>query len=368
MAEEYIGLTPDGKNEIWRDQASGAISYKTPQDDGEDANPSEAAKRIAGDVGPKTEFEQRVEATRAEGGSSRLNDSADVSLLLHNADVSDLKIQEIQANPSNVALIKAHPELVERLAAQFPASYAISYYDQRSQMGFGDIAQADTLTSGGADALAHTAASQATSTSPTGAIEYPGGVLVDPATGVITYPPNNPSLLGSPAWIASVPTWSESKMASWTQTLKQMGYIESKKVDLKTFTDALREYHNNRYLYGGGKAVDLSQGQQGISRQDFGGILDPSVVDTEIRPWFQETYGDDPSDAELEGLRKVITKTAMRLARHKDMAPADAASVASARAQEKFLDDPATQKWKDLQETDTSLHDSFVNLFQVLSS
>jgi hypothetical protein len=315
----------------------------------------------------QTEFDAAVEAQRGLIDEVDKTDVEGIQILLVNAGVNPTKIAEIMSNASMRVLIKANPDLVQRLAEMYPASYAINYNEQRQQMGFGIVPLEDSLTSGGADALAHTAVTQATSSSPTGAIEYPGGVLVDPVNGTVTYPPNNASLLGSPAWLGQVPKWSEEKMESWAQTLKQMGYIDSKKVDLKTFTDALRQYHEYRYLYGGGKAVDLSIGAGKVTKEEFGGILDPAVVDTEIRPWFQETYGDDPSEAELEGLRHRITNIAKRLANNKDMAPADAASVASARVQEKFLNDPATQKWKDLEETDSSLHDSFVNLFQVLS-
>lgn len=315
----------------------------------------------------QTKFDKAVAAATAANKSAGVGEDVQgVAILLRQAGVREDKIAELQANPSMVALIRANPDLVQRLAQQFPADYAITYYEARTQAGFGQ-SPAEQFTSGGPDAMARNIAESGPTSSATGAVQYPGGVIVQ--DGQVFFPPTDASIMGSPAWMQQIPTWDEAKRETWAKTLKKMGYIDSAQVDLKTFTDALGEYAKNRYLYGGGNPVDLSQGSQNVTRDDFGGILDPAVLDSEVRSYHQEIYGanDEPSEEELKRGRERLAKIALRLARNKDMDPADAASVASARVQKQFRNDPAQQKWQDLEETDTSLHDSFVSLFQALS-
>lgn len=315
----------------------------------------------------QTAFDQAVEAANEMNKGLGAGEAAGgVEILLRQAGVAATKIAEIRANPSWVALIQSNPDLVNQLAKQYPADYAISYYENRQAAGLGTPI-AEQFVSGGPDAMARNIAESGPTTSATGAIEYPGGVFVQ--DGQVFFPPTDASVMGSPAWMAQIPTWDESKKATWTKTLKQMGYLDSKDVDLVTFTDALTLYNKNRYLYGGGKPVDLSTGKAGVTKKDFGGILDGAVLDTEVASYHHEIYGanDDPSPEELKRGREFLKRTALKLARD-GMDPSDAASVASARAQRRFLNDPETQKWQDLEETDTGLHDSFVNLFQVLSS
>lgn len=351
MAEELIGLTPDGRKEVWRDTETGALAYKTPKE-----------KRPA----PQTAFDRRVEAVRAQGAGSGLDDRADVQILLKNAGVSETKIAEIVSNPSMTEMIKRDPRLVERLAETYPSGYAISYNEARQAAGLGlDPTIEQFEGSGGPDAMARNLAAAGVQ-SATGAIEYPGGVFVQ--DGQVYFPPTDASIMGSPAWMAQIPKWDDAKKQQWAKTLKQMGYIDSAKVDLVTFTDALTKYHSNRFIYGGGAPVDLSVGGAKVDKAAFGGLLDPAVLNSEVRTWHQAVYGanDEPSDEELKRGRRQLSRLAMRFA-NKGMDPSSAASVASARAQERFTNDPATQKWQDMEETDTSLHDSFVNLFQALS-
>lgn len=320
--------------------------------------------------GKKTEFDKRLSelqaARKAFGDEGFASEAIQVDEILRLAGVAQHKIDEIRANPSMVALIQANPDLVTRLAQQFPASYAISYFEQRTKSGLGLLGEPiDPHVS--PEIVAARRGAAGPPISPTGAVEYEGGVFVQ--DGTVYFPPNDPGLMGSPAWMAQIPRWSDERAQNWAKTLKQMGYLESTKVDLVTLTDALNDYHTNRYLYGGGKPVDLTVGAQGVSRADFGGILDPAVLDTKVRDYHQLIFGanDEPSAEELKRGREFLAETALQLARNKDLAPFDAADVAGARAQRRFLNEPATRKWQELEETDMSLHDSFVNLFQVLS-
>lgn len=313
----------------------------------------------------KTAFDIAVEKAKEMGGVEP-SDVEGVQILLKNAGVSDPKIAEIRANPSMVALIMANPDLVTRLAEMYPASYAITYYEARTQAGLG-LATEPVDPALNPELAAHQRVSGGTAISPTGAQEFEGGVFVQ--DGQVFFPPNDPGLMGSPAWMSQVPRWSEEQKQSWAKTLKQNGYIDSLKVDLVTFTDALRTYHNNRYLYGGGEPVNISAGGKGIDKADFGGILNTDLLDTEVRSWYQEIFGtnDEPSEEELKRGRERLSKIAMRLSNKKDVDPATAASRAASITQAGFQKSPEVRKWQDLEETDTSLHDSFVNLFQVLS-
>lgn len=315
----------------------------------------------------ETDFDRMVAAAEDANKTTGIGEDVQgVAILLRQAGVNDTKIAEIQANPSMVALIRSNPDLVARLAKQFPADYAISYYENRQLAGLG-LPTEELFASGGPDAMARNIAESGPTTSATGAIEYPGGVFVQ--DGQVFFPPTDASIMGSPAWMQQIPTWDAAKKETWAKTLKKMGYLDSTEVDLVTFTDALALYNKNRYLYGGGKPVDLSAGNAGVTKKDFGGILDPAVLDTEVRSYHQEIYGanDEPSPEELKRGREFLEKNALRIARKQGLDPADAANVASARAQRKFRNDPATQRWQEMEETDTSLHDSFVSLFQALS-
>lgn len=331
-----------------------------PGEELEDKVQQEARKKAQAQA-TSTEFEEMVEAQKQAGLGVK---AGEVVALLRGAGVDPAKIAEIQANPSYMLMLQNSPELIDRLAQQFPAAYAINYYQQRQAMGFG-MEPVDTEFN--PEVRAHR--QFAAPTTATGAQEFEGGVIVDFASGTVAFPPNDASLMGSPAWMAQIPRWSDEQKQTWAKTLKQNGYIDSLKVDLVTFTDAMALYHKNRYLYGGGEPVDVSAGKAGITKDDFGGILDPAVVDTQVIAYHKEIYGanDEPSAEELKRGREFLTRTAMRIARNRDLAPADAADVAKARLQERVLADPVTRKWQELEETDTSLHDSFVNLFQVLS-
>jgi hypothetical protein len=353
MAEEMIGLTPDGKREVWRDTTTGALSYKTPDEQG---------RRSAAE----TPFERAVAQARESVGN--LDDPAGVSILLNSAGVDPAKVSEISANPSMVALIKAKPDLAYHFARVFPADYAINYQEQRAQMGFG-LPIEEVFTSGGPDAMARNLLEKSVQTSPTGAQLHPGGVLVDLENLRVIYPPTDPSIAGSAAWMARIPEWSEEKQKTWTKTLHKMGYLATKNPNLKDLTDALKTYHDTRYLYGAGKPVDLSTGDGGITRKDFGGMLDEAVLASEIEPWYEDLYGDKPEPEELKYWTEKFKTTAVRVARRRGLDPADAAMVAQARTQRRFSDTPEAREFEqqaDEREENTRLRDSLLSVAQIV--
>jgi hypothetical protein len=312
----------------------------------------------------ETAFERAVRL--AKQTNINQSDINSVALLLRNAGVDPTKVQQLLANPSTVALIKANPNLVATYAQQFPATYVIEYQEARQQAGFGDPVDVQ-FTSGGPDAMARNMIEQTTTSSPTGAQQFPGGVIV--MNGTVFYPPTDASVAGSAAWMAQIPEWSEQKQQSWAQTLFKMGYLESKNANLKDLTDALKTYHDTRYLYGGGEPVDLSVGDAGITRKDFGGILDEAVLASEIEPWYEDFYGDRPEKEELAFWTDKFKTHAIRVARKRGLDPADAAMVARARTQRQFSNTPEAREFErqeDEIEENTRLRDGLLSVGQIV--
>jgi hypothetical protein len=312
----------------------------------------------------ETAFERAVRL--AKQTNINQSDINSVALLLRNAGVEPTKVQQLLANPATVALIKANPNLVATYAKQFPANYVIEYEEARTQAGFGDPVEI-TFTSGGPDAMARNLIEKTGRTSPTGAQEFPGGVIV--MNGQVFYPPTDASVAGSAAWMSQIPKWSQEKQQTWAKTLFQMGYLESKNANLKDLTDALKTYHDTRYIYGGGEPVDLSSGDAGITRKDFGGILDDAVLASDIETWYEDLYGDRPEKEELSYWTEKFRTTALRTARKQNLAPADAAMVAQARTQQRFRDTPEAREFErqeDEMEENTRLRDGLLSAAQII--
>lgn len=289
-----------------------------------------------------------------------------VQLLLATAGVHKDKIKELIANPSIVAMIKANPDLARQLAQKFPSSYAISYEEVRIQAGLGPLTPEQQFMSGGPDAMARNILTKEGRTSPTGAIEYPGGVIVQ--DDQVFFPPTDASVAGSPAWMAQIPRWGEAKQQSWAKTLFDNGYLDSKNPNLVQLTDALRAYHETRYLYGGGEPVNIKEAQR-VTKQDFGGLLDKAVLGTEVDTWFDQFYGEPPTEEEREFWTSRLATKSIQLARRRDLDPADAAAVAGARTHRRMSNTPEAQEFARQaheEEENTGLRDSLLSIAQVI--
>lgn len=312
-------------------------------------------------------LERSIEALERRG--EQLDEHrGEVQRVLAAAGVHPDQIRRILANPSHLDLVAANPKLAQEFARAYPASHVVPYYETARELGFPEPVgmQADPrenpeLMKPGA---------VGTLTSPTGAKKLPNGVIIDPNTGTVHFPPNDPTVAGSPAWLQQATSWDQERVKKWRKELTKLGYLGSPKggVDV-AFIDALREYHTFRYVYGDGKPISKVSEEAKVAAEDFGGVLDKSVLRGEVRGWFQAAYGDDPSDDELEFWTDRLRSTSLRLARNRDWEPAEAASVARARQQERFLQSPEAQLFqegREIEEENTKLRDSILSVAQMV--
>jgi hypothetical protein len=72
-------------------------------------------------------------------------------------------------------------------------------------------------------------------TNETGAVRFNNGVIADPDTQTVIYPPNDPAVVGSPAWLRKVQDeWSEDKVNAWRHRLREYGYDVAKRGPLRS--------------------------------------------------------------------------------------------------------------------------------------
>lgn len=98
---------------------------------------------------------------------------------------------------------------------------------------------------------------------------------------------------------------------------------------------------------------------------------DPAVLRSEVREWYQGIYGTDPDPEEADYWAEKMSSKMMRQARRKGLDPTDAAAVARARTQEKFLADPEVQLLREQDEDEavnTHLADSIVTMAQTIGA
>lgn len=202
-----------------------------------------------------------------------------------------------------------------------------------------------------------------------GVIRYNNGVIYDPELGKPLFPPNDPEAIGSEAWLVAIQTaWDASKIQTWRKRLNEFGYDLPVKGDFDlTFKNALRDYHYNRYA-NGGTPIKLDQAG-GITKRDFGGALDPAVLGGEVEAWFEEAYGDRPSEDEKKFWTDKLAQTAKRIARQQGLEPGAAVAVSHARTQEAFREDPEVQEFarqEEEEEENTELRDSLLSVAQIV--
>ena len=294
---------------------------------------------------------------------------AGVRNILTSAGVHQTKIDELAANPSSVAQIEAHPELAQLYASRFPSTYINSYYDVEQKLGFATQLPGATAFSSQPGFYFDAPSFE---TSDTGGLRFPNGVLVDPTSRTVLFP-NDPSVAGSNPWLQKVSQWNDKKVDHWRNILAKNGYIENAKGGKdSTFYEALRTFHENLYLYGGGKDVvggalddtGLSPGAQATE------AYDPLQMKNDIRNAFREGIGDDPTEEELEALYKPMRRTVVR-AIARGATPQHAALKGVEQGRVDFEASPAgqlEQRRSDAQGLEnTDLMDSFVSLGQLMS-
>jgi hypothetical protein len=90
-------------------------------------------------------------------------------------------------------------------------------------------------------------------------------------------------------------------------------------------------------------------------------------IKQEVRAMYQTVFNDDPDDDEVKYRSKLLRKHALRLAR-KGFEGEDVESGASARAEEKLMEQPFVTKHIEEEEENTELRDGLVSMAQAISA
>lgn len=197
----------------------------------------------------------------------------------------------------------------------------------------------------------------------TGAFRFKNGVIVDPTAEQVYYEPNSMAP-GSTAWWAKVQaTWTDDEIAEWRKKLYQMGYISSKDGGIDVdFKGAIREYYKQKYLNGGEEIAASSRPGSSAEEADR---LHQTELKMLARGQYQKMFGTDPTDEEVADLSDWAQKTYVRLQKKRGLDPGRAASIVTAQAEDKVLEDPGARFVYKAQKRNTELHDSIINAVQM---
>lgn len=188
---------------------------------------------------------------------------------------------------------------------------------------------------------------------------YETGVMVDPSSGQVLYNPTQ-NAPGSLTWATQASrTWSPEKVNEWRKKLVNLGYMEEAQKkgpwDIQ-FESALMEYYNQLYLHQGQEMrLTNDEGKGGL---DFNLRNIAPAVRNSVREQFIRTFGDLPTEAELEYWEDFVIKTGNRLQRRKSMTPEQAGSIAEERMIEKVMYSPQAMYINEMEEENTELRDA----------
>jgi hypothetical protein len=205
-------------------------------------------------------------------------------------------------------------------------------------------------------------------TNETGALYFNNGAIANPESGEVFFPPNDPSVAGSPAWLRKIQDeWSQETINTWRQRLRQYGYDVAKEGGFdQVLRDQLAEYHRVRYVNYGkplpyDQAADLGLAEDVV-------LPDKSSVHNAVRSHFQRVFGDEPTDEELDEWSGFVMKQARRLQRRKGYTADYAAMAAEERFIERFETDPQVQYVMEQEEENTELSDSLTAISQAIDA
>lgn len=211
---------------------------------------------------------------------------------------------------------------------------------------------------------------------PSGKILYRNGVIADPVSGEVQYPPNTQvakNIRGSEPWLHSIQKdWSEKKSNEWRKKLIAWGYepegglapTGGMALDLIA---ALRMYHTTVYANYGDPIKARPVGVDAKKK------VRDSVDMATLRATARNLYGTmdlgDPSDAEAEQFADSVIQTAIEMVRS-GIPVAQAVSRASNKQQETLMESPTGEealRIQGAQETSTKLRDKLFTIGQLSS-
>lgn len=211
-------------------------------------------------------------------------------------------------------------------------------------------------------------------TSPSGRIMFSNGVIADPSTGELLFPPVgvgrvDPSEVpGSPEWLLKVQKqWTDEKANTWRQRLSEQGYEVAKKGGIAyDLLDALRSYHTNRYL-NFGKPIPLTPRE---TRKSLRRQIDFQSLKEEVKSWGEVLWSESLDDVSADFFADRTLDVAVRLMKEKGWSSDQAIAGAGLRVQKEFIKTPGVKgALRDAEELegDTTLRDQMASLSQVVS-
>lgn len=285
-------------------------------------------------------------------------------------------------------LLVAFPQLAGAWAQRFPAGRTNTYGQALAQYGFAEREDARRAAEKGdlfarfpsplkqtqemAQAATETFNDQGFVRGDNGAIMYRNGVIAvtDPQTGQsqVMFPNNARNVVGSPAWLQQVRnTWDADKVGKWRKRLAKLGYtVEEEGGMAQDLIQGLQAFHQDRYV-NHGKVLPVRPGEAtgDVRVKDI--MVGPAQRRNRIRAVFQQMWGDDPTDAEVERWDGFLMDEARSMLRSGHPVD-DIANEAGARVEEALHDDPQAKFFRESEEENTELRDQLLGTFQIMES
>lgn len=208
-----------------------------------------------------------------------------------------------------------------------------------------------------------------------GAIVYRNGVIMDPQTGSVYYPPDE-KIAGSPVWMNKIrSSWSDGRIMEEKALLVKYGYLpkgSQKHADWDlSFQNGLTAFYNSKYS-NYGKPVVADTGAGGYagpggtgSTSTFSNLRQVhATIQSDIISQYHTLFQRDPSDAELAKWTSFVISQGNKLQRGANgLSAGSAATEAENRALHTWRQTPEFGYRQD-QEENTSLRDGIVGAVQ----
>lgn len=200
----------------------------------------------------------------------------------------------------------------------------------------------------------------------TGRVLFDNGVVYDPATGQVSFPPGK-KVPGSEDWRREVIDWDKKRVQKWRSTLNNLGYGVAEKggVD-QPFIAALQRYHTDRYSnYGRIVPAESQVGRRQEARQ----AIDRVQLAVEAEGWVNQAYGREASESETEFWADKFMQKFLDLV-DKGVDPSQAAQGATTRVQKQITGTPegvASQEQLETLEEKTTIRDHLFSIGQLAS-
>lgn len=293
--------------------------------------------------------------------------------ILRSAGVNQEGINLVLSSPELVQNVLDNPMVAATFAQSYPSGTAQAYNQAAAQYGLENPFHDGT--GGGPEGAAFAAAGVPGSsymTNPnTGGFKLDNGVIVDPTQGIdgVLFPPADATIPGSDAWLNKIQdNWSQDKVEKWRKTLSEWGADISLKGGFDhTFLQTLQMYHKYRY-YNRYKVIPLDSATGGVTRKDFDGALDRTILRDEVESW-ADAIGMNLHEDDLNYLADRVADKAMKIASKRGISPGNAARIAQAKVQNEFEDRPeVSERLESIDDwqMDRGLYDTYVSVAQIV--